>query len=199
MSFSALVMAGGRGRRLGARVEKPLLSFRGRPLIAYVLGALSVEEVGRVVVAVTGQTQKTGAYVERMGYETFLTPARGYVEDLSYALRRLELGKTLTLASDLPLIRGGDVRYVLGEYLRRGCPSLAVLVEHRLYERLGLKPNASLAEGVPTGINVMDTNELGGKECYLFVNNPRLAVNVNYLEDLEKAEKILDEFRSSYQ
>lgn len=197
MSFSAIVMAGGRATRMGG-VEKPMLSFRGKPLIDYSLEALGVGEVEEVVVAVTPNTPRARTYLGKKRVETIITPGEGYVEDLSYALRELGPGKTLTLTSDLPLVRKEEVRYVLQEYSLRGCPSLAVVAERELCRRLGLRVDMELPQGIPTGINVVDSSNLEGEECYLVVNNLRLAVNVNYLQDLDKAEEILKEVENAH-
>ncbi len=193
MSFSALIMAGGKARRLKLEVEKPLLNFRGKPMIDCIIEALDIEEIERVAVAVTENTPETKAYLEEKGMEVIITPAKGYVEDLTYALRKLRLGKTITLTSDLPLIRKKDIKYVLSEYTSRGCPSLAVLCREEVYKKLGLRADIKLPEGIPTGINVLDGEYLEGEQCYLVVSNPRLAVNVNYNEDLKIAEKVLEE------
>ncbi len=53
MSVAVAVLAGGRGSRLDARVPKPLLELRGRPLVAYALGSALASGL-RPVVLVTG-------------------------------------------------------------------------------------------------------------------------------------------------
>ena len=40
MKVPALIMAGGRGRRMGLPTEKPLLPFLGKPLIDWVAAAI---------------------------------------------------------------------------------------------------------------------------------------------------------------
>jgi len=51
MSAGAILLCGGTGRRLGLRVEKPLVPLNGRPLFAWSLEALErCEAVGGIVV-----------------------------------------------------------------------------------------------------------------------------------------------------
>lgn len=193
MSFSALIMAGGKATRLKVEVEKPLLKFRGKAIIDYIIEAVNIEEIERIAVTVTQNTPKTKAYLEAKGIDIINTPAMGYVEDLIYALRKLEPEKILTLTGDLPLIRKKDIRYVLREYIFQDCPSLAVMCKKEIYEKLGLRADIEFDTGIPAGINVIDGRKLNGDECHLVVTNPRFAVNVNYIEDLKTADKVLEE------
>jgi NDP-sugar pyrophosphorylase family protein len=49
--MEALVLAGGKGERLGASVPKPLVPVAGRPLVAYAVERLAAAGVERVIVA----------------------------------------------------------------------------------------------------------------------------------------------------
>ena len=46
MKVPALIMAGGKGKRMGLPVEKPLLPFLGKPLIDWVAEALDLRREG---------------------------------------------------------------------------------------------------------------------------------------------------------
>jgi len=64
MGVTALVMAGGRGTRMGTE-EKSLLKVGGKPMVEYVLNALKgakkVEEI--IVETVEGTTKKVNGYL----------------------------------------------------------------------------------------------------------------------------------------
>lgn len=51
-TVAAVVLAAGRGERLGASVPKPLVEFRGRPLLAHALDAAVASGLGPVVLVV---------------------------------------------------------------------------------------------------------------------------------------------------
>lgn len=193
MSFSALIMAGGKATRLNIGVEKPLLKFRGKAIIDYIIEAVSIKEIKSITVTVTQNTPETKVYLEAKGIDIINTPAMGYVEDLIYALRKLKPEKVLIITGDLPLIRKKDIRYVLKEYLFLDCPSLAVMCGKEIHEKLGMRADIEFDAGIPVGINVIDSRKLDGDECYLAVTNPRFAVNVNYIGDLKTADKVLEE------
>ncbi|NOZ82802.1 MAG: NTP transferase domain-containing protein, partial [Euryarchaeota archaeon] len=76
-----VVMAGGRGRRMGARVEKPLVCFRGKPMVVRVVEA--VREAGlEPLVATSQHTRATERLMTEAGVEVVRTAAKGFVEDL---------------------------------------------------------------------------------------------------------------------
>ena len=63
MSCSALILAGGRGSRLGFR-EKALIDINGKPLIAYVIENLE-KVVDEIIISVRNETQEE---TERLFY-----------------------------------------------------------------------------------------------------------------------------------
>ena len=131
-------MCGGRGTRLDATREKPLVEVGGRPLVDRVIAAAGdADRVDRVVAVVSPHTPQTaGALtgtdevgepnesqalrvidtnVTRAGTELTVirTPGEGYVTDLTAALDWV--GRpVVTLAADLPLLSGRLVDRLLG-------------------------------------------------------------------------------------
>jgi adenosylcobinamide-phosphate guanylyltransferase len=189
--MDALIMAGGSGKRLKLRVEKPLLSFERLPMVERVLLALEgAKSVRRIFAATSPFTPRTAQYLLGRGVEVVLTPGKGYVADLRRAVDALGLGKTLVVASDLPLLRAQEVEEVAGEYLRRGCAALATMVPVELLRRYGLTPTLVLGSLVPAGVNIIDGKNLEGREEVYITENIRLAVNVNSPEDLRKALEV---------
>ena len=113
MSVAAAVLAAGRGSRLGddASPAKPLLSFRGRPLVAHALDAAVGSGLGPVVLVV-GHEADAVAAVAPEGVEVVHNDrwADGISSSLHAALRSLESrpvdGVVVGLA-DQPLV-GAD-------------------------------------------------------------------------------------------
>jgi len=117
----ALIMAGGRGRRLGGELEKPVVELAGKPMVEWV--ARSATQAGcvtRIIVCASPKTPLTAHHARLLGLEVFQASGLGYVEDLVEAVDALRLGVTLVLPSDTPLVRPSTIRSLVGEYFRRG-------------------------------------------------------------------------------
>ncbi len=173
-----LVMAGGRGSRMRARVEKPLVCFRGKPMVLRVVEA--VREAGLTpLVATSGYTRATERVVREAGVEVVRTPGRGFVEDACELVA--EFGRLMLVCADMPLLRGRELRWVM-EQAGEGC--LNVMVRVGLLRKLGISPAPQQGGLAAAGVCV--ASEAG--ECRQVVsNNPRLAVNVNSHADLNVA------------
>jgi len=62
-SMDGLIMAGGKGTRLGLNIEKPLLEIKGKPMIDYVIETLLKSKVGTIYIAVSKNTRKTEHHI----------------------------------------------------------------------------------------------------------------------------------------
>ncbi len=185
-------MAGGLSTRMGPGI-KPLLNFNGRHMIEWVLeAATGCKAVERANVTVTPQTLQIKSAIEA---EFIETEARGFVDDMVFAIKHLGLKKTMVLSADLPLLTAEDLGWVASEYNRLGTPALAVFVPSELYRKLGLQPSIELNDLVPAGVNIVDGENLDGKESQLITSNPRFAFNINTPNDLEKALEFAGEGR----
>ncbi|HLB99996.1 MAG TPA: NTP transferase domain-containing protein, partial [Candidatus Bathyarchaeia archaeon] len=104
MKVPALIMAGGKGKRMGLPVEKPLLPFLGKPLIDWVVAAVkSAEKVSEFYVVTSENTPETENRCKSKGWRFLRTDAKGYHDDLKQAVRDSCLtGPVLTLPSDVP-------------------------------------------------------------------------------------------------
>lgn len=177
-------MCGGRGTRLVAEPEKPLLEIAGRPMVDRVRDALAESRVDRIYAVTSPNAPRTRKRVDGPVVDA---PGDGYVADLQYALDRVE-PPVLTVASDLPLLGGDAVDAVLSEYAaRRG--SLTVAVPTALKRALGVSVDTTMgtdgAERSPVGVNVVSNRE--PKHTYM-TYDARFAVNVNRLSDARIAE-----------
>ncbi|RLF11825.1 MAG: nucleotidyltransferase [Thermoprotei archaeon] len=203
MRLPALLMAGGRGTRLGLGVEKPLVKIAGRPLINYVVEALKqARYVERVVVVASRHTPNTYEVARGLRAEALKSPGEGYIEDLRYAVKALRLeGPVLVVACDLPLLSGLLIDHIVRYYFTHcSKPSLAVVAPYEVYEALGIRPSYVFeAEGLmvaPSGINVLDASLIDEEwidEELLVLRRVEVAVNINTLKDLQLAERLINE------
>ena len=198
MVVTALVMAGGKGTRMKLAEEKPMLKVGGKPMIQRVLDALkNAEMVDEIVVAVSKQTPMTASFVKTYPVKVLKTPAKGYVSDVKYAVRRFRMDTVLIISADLPFVSGEVIDKIIERYKRCVKPALTVVVPRETKERLSLGGEYFLEVGdrrlVPAGINVIDGGRIdeGELEEEIFViNEEKVAVNVNTVLELEIAENL---------
>lgn len=185
--MDALVMCGGRGTRLDISTEKPLLEIADQRMIERVLKALEDSSVDAVYTATSPHVPETRAYLAEQSVSQLETPGDGYVEDLEYALERID-GPILTIAADLPLIEAGAIDHVLDAH-EHG--SLTVCVPVALKQLLGVSVDLTLhrdgSELAPTGINVVSDSN---RDTVHVTYDVRFAVNVNQQSDAYVAERL---------
>ncbi len=193
----AIVMAGGKGTRMALAQEKPLLVVGGKPVVDHVISALkSAQRVSRVVVAASACTPKTAAHLKKLGVEVVETPAKEYVSDFAFVVKKLGLGVVLTVAADLPLLTGEVVDEVVDAYFRCGKPALAVAVpletKRKLDMSLGYAFEHEGVQVVPAGLNVNDGARIDDEwidQAVYVVDRAEVAVNINTVEELKIARK----------
>ncbi|MDI6896432.1 NTP transferase domain-containing protein [Methanocella conradii] len=194
--MDVLVMAGGKGERMGG-IEKPMLLLCGKPLISYVLEALSKSSsIGKIYVAVSPSVPQTSDYIKKWPdkrVSIVMTPGSGYIEDMDFAVRALGHREPLLVVSaDLPLITPAIIERVISEYHRCGKEALSVRVEaHGASSRQYLQTNTG-ALTIPAGLNVVHGAHIdrAQDEYVLILEDPSLAANVNYRKDLTYCEQI---------
>lgn len=198
-----LIMAGGAGSRFGV-AEKPMARLRGRPMIDYVVAAVrQASSVRKVYVAVSPRTPNTARHLEEAWsgvVQLVRTPGAGYVEDLRHAAAQTGSQFMLVCPADTPLLRGELLDVVVDSFFACGKPSLVVVVPLQLVTGLGLKPtfvvNIDGEDFVPSGVNVVSGPRVASgellEECYLKLSLAEFAVNVNTVEELKVAERLLE-------
>jgi len=196
-------MCGGRGTRLGADREKPLVPVAGDPMVDRVCDALAASRVDRVVAAVSPHTPETRTHLrartdDRASEDTgdqantlavVETPGEGYVADLQRALDDDGLSKpVLTVAADLPLLDGSAVDRVLDAH---DAGSLTVAVPAARKRELGVSVDTTFErkgrELAPSGVNVVGD----GPDSTVVFEGREFTVNVNRPDDLAVAERLL--------
>ena len=199
--MDAIVMAGGFGQRLGMG-EKPCVELLGKPLISYVIDTLrATEKIERVFVAVSPVTPKTEIMIqERYKGEirVIRTSGGNYVGDMIHAVETAQTaGPVMIIMSDIPLIDPEIIDSVIMNYREAGKPALSVYVPINICKGVGIRPDTVFNKDgkliVPTGINILDSSQIRNEQedFNLILENPRLAINVNTVEDLQRCRDLL--------
>ena len=207
MKAPALIMAGGKGKRLGLPIEKPLLPFLGKPLIDWVVEAVrSAEKVSDFYVVTSENTPETEERCKRKGWRILRTDAKGYHEDLKQAVRNAGLkGTVMTIPADLPAITGRFLDKVVSAFETCGRDFLAVFVPIEKRESLGLSVSSTDEyNGVwyaVSGINIVNGLKSQREEkietSAFITEEVEVLLNINTLKDLEISEKIMNDLKKS--
>lgn len=204
-----LIMAGGKGTRLKSKSEKPLYKFNNKFLIDYVLDNMYQSKlIAKVLVIVSPHTQNTKDYLIesdfielRDSFDThdkyFLdSPGKDYLSDLSYVLDILqEISKDNTLLmlnSDLPFVSSNVIDEVLEIYLNQDKSALSVLIPTEVYDKYNVSYEYEFNGLVPSGLNILKSNNSIQDETNIVMENIELAFNLNSIDDISIAYNILD-------
>ena len=197
----ALIMAGGRGSRMGLPTEKPMLVFLGKPLIDWVAEAiLSASKVSEFYVITSNNTPKTEEHCKNKGWKVIRTDAKGYHDDLKQAVAALNwMGPVLTMPSDVPAITGPILDKVVEAFEDSGKDFLAVFVPIEKRQALGLSISSTDEyKGVwyaVSGVNVINGAKVLGEgkieTAAIITEETEVVLNVNTTKDFEIAEKLI--------
>ncbi len=199
MKLDAVVMAGGKGSRMEDHLEKPLMKIKGKAMIEHVIEASKGSDMIKdTYVSVTESTPETAKFVKRLNVQAVITPGSGYIADLQYVFKKLNLQKALILTSDLPLLSSKVIDDIILHYEQNYSPSLTVVVPSWKYERLGLSARPGLKHEdhrvYPVGVNIIDGKYIDSEEIeqeILVSDQVESLVNVNTIQDLKVAEALL--------
>ena len=209
MKIPALIMAGGKGSRMGLPVEKPLLPFLGKPLIEWVTeAAASATKISEFYVVTSGNTPKTEKHCKNKGWKVLHTEAKGYHDDLKQAVHDAGItGAILTMPSDVPAVTGKFLDKVISSFEVSGKDFLAVFVPIETRQRLGLSISSKDEyKGVwyaVSGVNIVNgakIQEEGKIETSAIITEEtEVLLNINTVKDLEIAQKIMTDKRRKSQ
>jgi adenosylcobinamide-phosphate guanylyltransferase len=200
LKVPALIMAGGKGKRMGLPVEKPLLSFLGKPLIDWVVEAVeSSKKVSEFYVVTSKNTLETEKKCLRDCWKVIRTDGKGYHDDLKQAILNARLQcPVLTISSDLPALTGKFLDRIISVYEKSEKDALTILVPVKKREELKLSASPTYDyEGVAyviSGVNLIDGAKILEKklnECAVITEEIEATLNVNTLKDLDTAEKMV--------
>ena len=201
MSVAALITAGGRGTRIRELgTEKPLALLQGRPMVDHVLEQMMlVDEITSVYVSVSDNVPRTREHLKRLGVKLLETSGTEYCHDLIQAAEGMIEDHIFICPADLPLLRAELVSEVVREYLKRKEQSLTVGIP--LEKALEFGVDVTFYENVdgrslmPCGVSVVDRERMLTREylpgSYFVADTPDVAVNVNTVADLKRAERVL--------
>ena len=193
MAVVALIMAGGKGTRMGSSVEKPLVSIDGKTMLERVVEALKAAAgIEEIFVATSPNALRAEVLAQSLGLKVIRTRGRDYVSDAQQAIRTLVPRVVLVMSADLPLISSTLIDDIINHYYECGKPSLKVVTStsSNNHDAKDDSRGTEQRERVrPAGINVIDSRYIDGPiidEAELLVNSEEVAININTLEDLEK-------------
>lgn len=203
MRVPALIMAGGKGRRMGLTVEKPLLPFMSKLLIEQVVDAVkSARHVSECYVVTSWNTPETEAKCLSDGLRVIRTDGKGYHDDLVQAIVKTRLLRPiLIIPSDLPALTGKFIDKVISAFAGCGKDALAVFVPIEKREELKLSVSSTDEyRGVwyaVSGVNIINGARIQdeGKidTSAIITGEIEVLLNINTQDDLAIAEKIMKE------
>lgn len=207
----ALVMAGGKGLRLESDIEKPLFPINDKPLISYVLDNINESKlIEKTVVAVSPHDPNTRDFlISEFDFSQFDnsfydsdkdnfyldTLGKGYVNDLSNILEIFESKSKedilFFINADLPLVNGEILDDILEYYLNQDKPALSTVVPVEIFEEYGLSYSYEFNGKVPSGINILRSENVVQDEELLIIPRYELIFNVNTIDTAILASKFL--------
>ncbi len=202
MKVPALIMAGGRGSRMGLPTEKPMMLFLGKPLLDWVAQAVQDAcNVSDFCVITSNNTPLTEQHCKERGWKTVHTDAKGYHNDLKQAIRTLGwIGPVLTMPSDVPAITGPILDRVVAEFKKCDKDYLAVFVPLESRKDLGLSISSTDEyNGVwyaVSGINIINGAKTLGEgkieTAAIITEEVEVVLNVNTTKDFEVAQQFME-------
>lgn len=195
--IKAVLMAGGKGKRMNLNSEKPLFKIYDKPLIDHVLANLENSiYIDDIIIAVSPNTPKTKKYLSKNSFNCLKTPGNGYLEDLSFILSYFEkLSKEdilLFINADLPFISTEIIDYVIGEYIKNNFDALSVFVPLSIFNKYGIKPSFIIDDLVPSGLNILLSRNEVQNEYKLIIPKIELALNINTTSDAKLAYSLFE-------
>jgi adenosylcobinamide-phosphate guanylyltransferase len=199
MRIVALIMAGGRGKRLVGDIEKPMVRLLGKPLIRRVIEATKESKrISETYVAVTLYSSKTAKEAAEASAKVVETKGLGYHADLREAVLTLNLTcPILTISSDLPLVNGKFLDGIIEKYEESHKPALTVLIPIRNCRKYGIEPTSFYEHKgnsyAVSGINMIDGQRIleEQEQEVIICRKPQAVFNINTPEDLESAKNYL--------
>ena len=195
--MEALVMAGGKGTRMGfCGVEKPMIEVGGVYTVERVVNALrDSKSIDRILVSVSPNTPDTERYMKDIGIETIRTSGEDYVEDLHDAFRILKGDYVLTCPSDMPLLRSFTVDAFVDHFQKNPNDSMTAIIEEDVVTNSGFTPSYDFdmdgKKWVLSGMNIMDRKKILANEVlnysYFMTDWVDLAINMNTEYELQIA------------
>ncbi len=202
MRFDALIMAGGKGSRMGPdTIEKPMQMIGGKHVIQRVVEAVrGCRLIDDIIVSVSSNTPKTEEFVrDELGVDVICTTGNDFMNDMHTAFEYLDSDFVFSCPSDLPLLRSYTVDRFLGSF-RPEMQSAIAVVDKRVVVGAGITPSFTIdidgSEWVLSGLCISDRRKtLDGvylDEHYMKTDCIDLAINVNTQHELALSRAYFD-------
>jgi adenosylcobinamide-phosphate guanylyltransferase len=182
-----LVMAGGKGTRMDMPGEKLLLEYK-KPLVLHVVDALKESQCfSKVLAATSDHSPRTAELLMYNDVEVIKTNGAGYVDDLKFALSKLD-EPVFVVSGDLPLLDGKTVKELVLRHKKDAAWQSFVMTK-KFLDLLGIKlefaTNVEGKECYYTGISIVDPMKISGpvEETLSIFDDKKIAVNLNTKED----------------
>jgi adenosylcobinamide-phosphate guanylyltransferase len=204
----AVLMAGGRGKRLILDFEKPILIINGRTMIERIIDELRRSDLDGIYVCTTKDTPLTERLVSH-SYEEKVkvinTAGLGYIEDMRECAKKADMEEPfIYISADLPLINFRMINYIISFYESREEDALSVFLKREVYDKYDIETEMVLhyrgEEIVPVGINIINGKRIEEEqeEYKLILDIPELAFNINRIVDYERLRCSKIEDSSAY-
>jgi len=186
-----LVMAGGKGTRMGLSEEKLLLKYK-KPVIFHVIDALNNSGCfSKIMVSTSSNSPNTVQVLEQKGIETLGTPGKGYSSDLNFLLQNMD-EHTFVVSGDLPLLDEEIIQVMVEKFSIENVWT-SFLTSKKFLNSLGLESELVIThdniECVYTGISIIDARKITNYdsiiENHIILNDKRIAFNLNTKKDYE--------------
>ncbi len=190
MTVAAAVLAAGRGSRLGGDASKPLLEWRGRPLVAWALDAVTASGLAPVVVVVGYRADEVAAVAGDTDVEVVENP--DWEEGIASSLRAVLAVLTPRPSVEAVCVGLADQPFVTAEAYRRvaGTPGELVIPTYGgepgnpVKLARSLWPEASELRG-DVGARALARDRAVRIDC----TDTGSAADVDTLEDLERLQQ----------
>jgi len=186
-----LVMCGGKGTRMDLPEEKLLIKYK-KPVIQHVISALQDSGIFSQIICITSpNAPKTHQFIKALGIATIETEGKGYVSDLSNALR--SLGETVFVVSgDMALLDDKIIRKIITSVDDKE-PWTSVLVRKKFLDSIGIEADYVVRynneDHAYSGISIVNPKKISEMqqvaESYIVLDDKRVAINLNTKKDYD--------------
>lgn len=203
----AAIMCGGKGSRMnqGLSFEKPMLFFRGKPMIEHVLDTLVSSRKFSSIVGITSHhTTATSKYLRSLnhcvnGLHLIETSGFDYSTDLGQVIELLKPSEIIVVPSDLPILKAETINEILTSW-NHDASFVSIIIEKNFIQSMGLTPSIIISiekvEYCYSGITMIDTSRIllgvEANESYIVMNRADIAFNINTMEDLNATNAYLN-------
>ena len=198
ISFSVLILAGGKSSRMGLNKDKGHMQFKGISLIEYVLAnILSIKGVAKDNVIIVGPKEKYAKY--QFTVVDDLYPQRGPLGGIFSGLQYSKTVYNLVVGYDMPFIKPKLVEYMLGQ--SKGYHLVIPTYGQGLYEPLCAIYNKNCLNAMEHNLknNVLAVRSIfplckirwiREEEIRIFDPELHSFFNINFIRDFVRAERL---------